>query len=121
MLLLLLALSSFIASIIDMPLFRTEGKNLQGWRRALFYAGSISNAVSASVLLIFLTHAHRIAYGGMPFLDLDRVYPVFLMPGLGLIGTILGAFGMRWSRALLAIAGIVAACSWYLAALAVSP
>ncbi|MGC2299934.1 MAG: hypothetical protein WA476_14100 [Acidobacteriaceae bacterium] len=121
MLLLVLAVSSLIASMIVFPMFRAEGKSLRRWGKALFYTGSISNVISALTLLIFLGHAYRIAHGKMTFMDLDRIYPVLSMLGLGLIAAIFGIFGTRWSRPLLTIAGLVAAYSWYLAVLATSP
>jgi hypothetical protein len=121
MLLLVLALSSLFASMIAFPLFRAEGKSLRSSRKVLFYVGSASNVISAFTLLVFPGLAFGIAHREMSFIDLDRVYPVFSMLGLGLVAAILGGFGTRWSRLLLSVAGLVAACSWYLAALAVSP
>jgi hypothetical protein len=120
MLLMLMAVSSLLLLAAAGVCFRGEGKNLNCVRRALFLLGSAGGAVSTVVLLIFLAHAYRAAYGTIP-VDLDRLYPVFWMLGLGALGAILAFFGRRLSRLFLFGAGLLAAITWYLAGLAVSP
>jgi len=65
--------------------------------------------------------AYRMAHGSMHPFDLDRVYPVFTMMGLGLLAAALVSSGKRISHVLLLVSGLLAAYTWYLAGLAVSP
>jgi hypothetical protein len=101
--------------------FRTEGRALLTFRKLIFVLGVVASLGSTIVLLIFLIMAYKMAHGKMHPIDLDRVYPVFSMLGLGLVAAVLALFGRRISRVLLLIAGLLAAYLWYLAGLAVSP
>lgn len=101
--------------------FRTERKSLFGIRKVVFVMGAAANLVSTIALLIFLIMAYKMAHGTMRPMDLDRVYPVFPMLGLGLLAAVLALCGRRVSRVLLLVAGLLAAYLWYLAGLAVSP
>ncbi len=120
MLLMLMAMSSVVLLAMAFLRFRPDGEALIESRKVLFLIGSIGNAVSTAVLLIFLLHAHRAAHGTTP-LDLDRLYPVLWMLGLGVLAAFLALFGRRLSRLLLFTAGVITAITWYFAALAVSP
>jgi hypothetical protein len=101
--------------------FRTERQALLGFRRLVFVLGIAANLASTTGLLVFLAMAYEMAHGTMRPFDLDRVYPVFSMLGLGLLAAVLALFGKRISRVLLLVAGLLAAYTWYLAGLAVSP
>jgi hypothetical protein len=120
MLLVVMVLSALLLSGASLRSFRIEGQNVARFRRVLFLIGLIGNVLSAIVLLVFLSHAYVAAHGTTP-IDLDRVYPVLELLGLGLLATILAFFGRRLSRLLLFAGGLVTAASWYIAALAVSP
>jgi peptidoglycan/LPS O-acetylase OafA/YrhL len=120
MLLMLMAVSSLLLLAAAGVCFRGESKTLTDVRRVLFLLGVAGCAVSAVVLLVFLLHAYRAAHGTTP-VDLDRLYPVFWMLGLGALAALLAFFGRRLSRLLLLGAGLLAVITWYLAALAVSP
>jgi hypothetical protein len=100
--------------------FRTDVETLTQSRKVLFLIGSIGSAVSTSVLLIFLLHAHRAAQGTTP-VDLGRMYPVLWMFGFAALAVFLALFGRRLSRLLLFASGVITVAAWYLAALAVSP
>ena len=76
--------------------------------------------MSTAVLLVFRLHAYRAAHGKAP-VDLDRLYPVFSMLGLGALSAVLAFFGKRLSRIFLVGAGLLTVVTWYLAGLAVSP
>jgi hypothetical protein len=119
----LLALMTSLALILSgaaILFFRTEGESLLRTRKALFWLGLIANAGSTVVLLVFLAEAYKVAHGTVP-VDLDRVYPVFWLLGLGGLAVVLAFFGRRFSRVLLVAAGLLTVCSWYLALLATSP
>lgn len=116
----LMAISSLVLLAAAGVCFLREGQTLTGVRRWMFLLGIAGCAVSTTVLLVFLLHAYRAAHGNTP-VDLDRLYPVFSMLGLGALTTVLAFFGKRLSRLFLMGAGLVAVVTWYLAALAVSP
>ncbi len=120
MLLMIMALLSLFFLVAAGVCFRREGKTLIPARRVLFSVGSVASAVSTGVLLVFLVHAYKAAHGTTS-VDLDRLYPVFWMLGLGAVAAILAFFGKRLSRLFLFGAGLLAVITWYLAALAVSP
>jgi hypothetical protein len=101
--------------------FHSEGKVLVRFRRGVFVLGTAANLVSTVALLIFLIMGYKMAHGTMRPIDLDRVYPVPSMLGLGFLAAVLALFGRRISRVLLLVAGLLAGYTWYLAALAVSP
>lgn len=101
--------------------FRTEGKALPSFRKVVFVLGAAANLGSAITLLIFLAMAYKMAHGTMHPIDLDRVYPVFSVLGLGLLSAFFALFGRRIARVLLLVAGLLVTYLWYLASLAVSP
>jgi multidrug transporter EmrE-like cation transporter len=121
MLLIWLTALAAVLSGIGLWSFRSEGRALVGVRKIIFVTGTVANLGSTIVLLVFLITAHRMASGAMRPIDLDRVYPVFSMLGLGLLAAVLAFFGRRFSRLLLVVAGLLVAYLWYIAALAVSP
>ncbi len=121
MLLIWLTVLAAVLSGLGLLLFRTEGKTLLGIRKIIFVTGAAANLGSTIVLLVFLITAHQMARGTMCPIDLDRVYPVFSMLGLGLLAAVLALFGRRSSRVLLLVAGLLVAYLWYIAGLAVSP
>ena len=120
MLLMLMTLASLVLLAAAGVCFRGESKTLIRSRKVLFLSGSVGDGLSVVVLLIFLAHAYRAAHGTAP-VDLDRLYPVFWMFGLGVLAVVLSLFGRRLSRVLLFGSGLLATITWYLAALAVSP
>src|SRR5208283_3113399 len=77
--------------------YRKECNVLVGWRKVLFLAGIAANAVSAAVLVSFTVRAYATLHGATP-VDLDRVYPVLSMLGLGLLAAGLDSSGSRVSR-----------------------
>lgn len=99
--------------------FMKEGVLLLRFRKALFLLGSMANVVSTVILIIFLAKAYKAAHGAAAPVDLDRIYPVFWMLGLGGLAAVLAFFGRRLCRLLLAAAGLLTASAWYLAVLAV--
>lgn len=101
-------------------LYRNETVTLVGWRRGLSLAGLAANAVSAAVLISFTIHAYVVSKGTKP-VDLDRIYPVFSMLGLGLLAAGLASSGKRISRLILFGTGLLTAVLWYFVALAASP
>lgn len=111
MLLMLMAVSDHVLLAAAGVCFRGEGKTLTGARRVLFLLGSAGCAVSTVFLLVFLLHAYRAAHGTTP-VDLDRLYPVFWMLGLGALAAVLAFFGRRFSRLLLLGAGLLAVITW---------
>jgi hypothetical protein len=100
--------------------YRNEGASLMTWRRAAFVAALISNAVSGAVLISFTIHALIASRGTTP-VDLDRMYPVLTMLGLGLLAAMLAVSGRRISRLVLIGDGLLTAVLWYLVGLAASP
>jgi hypothetical protein len=120
MILMPMTMLSFLLSGVALLLFRTEGKDLHRFRKILFTLGSIANLASATALALFLIVAHMMSHGTMHPADLDRVYPVLSMLALGLVASVQGFFGRRFSRVLLIVAGFLTICLWYLAVLAVS-
>ncbi len=116
----LMAIASLVLLVAAGVRFRGEGQILTVMRRWMFLLGAAGCAVSTAVLLVFLLHAYRVAHGSTP-VDLDRLYPVFWMLGLGVLAVVLALFGRRLSRLLLLGAGLLAVVTWYLAGLAVSP
>lgn len=116
----LMAISSLVLLAAAGMCFRGEGKTLTGSRKGMFLLGATGCGVSTVVLLVFLLHAYRAAHGTTP-VDLDRLYPVFWMLGLGVLAAVLAFFGRRLSRLFLLGAGLLVVATWYLAALAVSP
>ena len=100
--------------------YRREAVALAGWRRGLFLTGLAVNAVSAAILISFTIHAYVVSKGTKP-VDLDRMYPVFSMLGLGLLAAGLASSGKHISRLFLLITGLFTAILWYLVALAASP
>lgn len=120
MLLILMATSSLALLVAACVCFRGEGQTLTGVRRWVFLLGAAGCGVSIAALLLFLLHAYRAAHG-QTSVDLDRVYPVFWMLGLGALAAVLAFFGRRLSRLFLLGAGLLAVITWYLAGLAVSP
>lgn len=121
------AMLLMICTLLPLPLlwpiwrlYRRERGALAGWRRSLFRAAIIVNAVSAVVLATFTIHAYLISAGVKP-VDLDWVYPVFSMFGLGLLAAVLASSGRGVSRAMLVANGIVTAVFWYFVAMAASP
>jgi hypothetical protein len=101
-------------------LYRRDRSALVGWRRLLFLAGMVVNAVSAAVLVVFTIHAYLISAGAKP-VDLDWIYPVFSMLGLGLLAAALASCGRGASRVMLVANGVVTAVLWYLVGMAASP
>lgn len=120
MLLILMTVSALLLSGTALLLFKKEGISLLRFRRVLFGVGVLANVGSIVVLFVFLAEAYKAAHGTTP-VDLDRIYPVFWMLGLGGLAVVLAFFGRRFSRVLLLAAGLLTACSWYLAVLAASP
>jgi hypothetical protein len=100
--------------------YRKDAFTLVGWRRGLFLAGLLANAVSAAVLISFTIHAYVVSRGTKP-VDLDRIYPGVSMMGLGLLATGLAFFGKHTSRRILLGSGFFTAVLWYFVALAASP
>jgi hypothetical protein len=100
--------------------YRSEGASLVSWRRAVFVAALVSNAVSGAVLISFTIYALVVARGTRP-VDLDRMYPVFTMLGLGVLAAMLAVSGRRVSRWVLIGDGLLTAVLWYLVGLAASP
>jgi hypothetical protein len=116
-----MALAVLLLPVVAVLLcFRPEGETLSRFRKRLFLAGAIGNALSAIALLGFLVHAYIAAHGTTP-VDLDRVYPVLWMLTLGVFAAVFALFGNRRSRMFLFAGGLLTTVSWYLAALAVSP
>jgi hypothetical protein len=101
--------------------YRNEFPPLAAWRKRPFILALAAIATSATILATFSAHALLINAGMIKEADLDRVYPVFSMLGLGFLGFILASFGQRTSRSLLMIDGIALVLFWYFAALAASP
>jgi hypothetical protein len=100
--------------------YRKDAVTLVGWRRGLFLSGLLANAVSAAVLISFTIYAYVVSKGTKP-VDLDRIYPVFSMLGLGLLATGLAFSGQHTSRRILLGTGLFTAVLWYFVALAASP
>jgi|NGEPerStandDraft_6_1074524.scaffolds.fasta_scaffold01867_9 hypothetical protein len=100
--------------------FRKEGDALARYRKVLFLTGIVANAVSAAVLLSFNIHAYVASHGTTP-VDLDRIYPVLSMLGLGLLSSLLAFSGRGVFRLILVGTGLLTAVLWYFAALAASP
>jgi len=100
--------------------YRSEAASLVSWRRGVFVAAFVANAVSAAVLISFTIHAY-VASRGTASVDLDRMYPVLTMLGLGILGSMLAVSGRRISRLMLIGDGVLTAVLWYLVGLAVSP
>jgi hypothetical protein len=100
--------------------YRKEVDALVGWRKASFLAGMVANTISAAVIISFTIHAYVVSKGTTP-VDLDRIYPVFSMFGLGLLAAGLAFFGRGVSRLILIGNGLLAAVLWYFVALAASP
>lgn len=121
MLLMWMTLLAFALSGWALLSFRTEGMALLSFRKVAFGLGTAANLVSTVALLVFLIMAYKMARGTMHPIDLDRVYPVFSMLGLGFLAAVLALFGRRISRVLLLVAGLLTAYLWYLAASAVTP
>jgi hypothetical protein len=121
MLLMLMAVAALVLVVAAGMCFRSEGKGITGMRRWMFLLGAAGGGVSTAVLLVFLLHAYRAAHGTTTRVDLDRLYPVFSMLGLGMLAAVLAFFGRRLSRLFLLGAGLLAVVTWYLAGLAVSP
>jgi hypothetical protein len=120
MLLMLMAVAALVLVVAAGICFRGEGKGITGIRRWMFLLGAAGGGVSTVVLLVFLLHAYRAAHGTTR-VDLDRLYPVFSMLGLGMLAAVLAFFGRRLSRLFLLGGGLLAVVTWYLAGLAVSP
>lgn len=99
--------------------YRNEGASLVPWRRKVFGVALAANAVSAAVLVSFIVQAYIASKGTKP-VDLDRVYPVFSMLGIGLLAAVLAASGRRVSRLVLIGDGLLTAVLWYLAAMGAS-
>jgi hypothetical protein len=99
--------------------YRREGAPLANWRRSVFVAAFVANAVSAAVLVSFIAQAYIASKGTKP-VDLDRAYPVFSMLGIGLLAAILAVSGRRVSRLVLIGDGLLTAVLWYLAAMGAS-
>lgn len=100
--------------------YRKEAVAVLRWRRGLFLTGLAANAVSAAVLISFTIHAYLVSKGTKP-VDLDRMYPVFSMLGLGLLASGLASSGKQISRLILLGTGLFTSVLWYLVALAASP
>jgi hypothetical protein len=100
--------------------YRVEGASLVNWRRATFVAALVSNALSGAVLISFTIHALVVSHGTRP-VDLDRMYPVLTMLGLGILAAMLAVSGRRISRLVLIGDGLLTAVLWYLVGLAASP
>jgi hypothetical protein len=100
--------------------YRAEGASLVSWRRAAFVAALVSNALSGAVLISFTIHALMVSHGTKP-VDLDRMYPVLTMLGLGILAAMLAVSGQRVSRWVLIGDGLLTAVLWYLVGLAASP
>jgi cytochrome c oxidase assembly factor CtaG len=120
MLLILMAISCLVLLAAAGVCFRREGQTLTHMRKWMFLLGAAGCGVSTGVLLLFLLFAYRAAHGETS-VDLDRLFPVFWMLGLGALAAVLAIFGRRLSRLFLMGAGLLAAVTWYLAGLAVSP
>jgi hypothetical protein len=99
--------------------YRQEAASLANWRRGVFVSAFVANVVSAAVLVSFIAQAYITSKGTKP-VDLDRVYPVFFMLGLGLLAAILAVSGRRVSRLVLIGDGLLTAILWYLAAMGAS-
>src|SRR5277367_5770033 len=93
--------------------YRNEGASLMTWRRAVFVAAFVSNAVSGAVLISFTIQALIASRGTTP-VDLDRMYPVLTMLGLGLLAAMLAVSGRRVSRLVLIGDGLLTTVLWYL-------
>jgi hypothetical protein len=100
--------------------YRNEGAALVRWRRSVFVAALVVNALSAAVLLSFLIHGYT-AVSRAKVVDLDRSYPVLSMLALGILAAALAGSGRRVSRLILIVDGLLTAVLWYLAGLAASP
>ncbi len=99
--------------------YRNESTSLVSWRRTAFVAALISNAVSGALLISFTIHALVVSRGTTP-VDLDRMYPVLTMLGLGLLAAMLAISGRRVSRLVLISDGLLTAVLWYVVGLAAS-
>jgi hypothetical protein len=119
MLLIVMGLVPLILWGATLYFYRAEGRTLVRWRKAIFLAGIVANAVSAAVLLSFLVRAY-IGSHGTTSMDLDRAYPVVSMLGLGVLSAMLASSGRRVSRLLLIGDGLITAVFWYLAAMGAS-
>lgn len=116
-----------IGTLLPLPLllliwrlYRRDRGAVIRWRRLLFSSGIAVNAVSAMVLAIFTVHAYLISTGAKP-VDLDRVYPVFSMLGLGLLAAIVALCGSGGPRVMLVANGLFTAVLWYAVGMAASP
>jgi amino acid transporter len=101
-------------------LYRRDREKLPSWRRAVFLAGVLANAVSGAVLLAFFIHGYA-ASRGSKSVDLDRTYPVLSMMCLALFAALFALFGRRASRCILFGDGLMTFIAWYLAAMGASP
>ena len=120
MLLMILTFFPFIFVFPAWWFYQKEAYVLVSWRRAAFVLGIVANAVSAVVIISFTIHAYVVSRGTIP-VDLDRIYPVFSMLGIGLLATGLAFFGRKISRLILIGNGLLTAVLWYFVALAASP
>jgi hypothetical protein len=90
--------------------YRHEAASLANWRRGVFVSAFVANAVSAAVLVSFIAQVYIASKGTKP-VDLDKVYPVFSMLGIGLLAAILAVSGRRVSRLVLIGDGLLTASS----------
>jgi len=119
MLLIIMAVVPLIVLVMTWRFYAKESGTLLRWRKIVFLAGFCANLVSAAVLVTFLLRAY-IASRGTTSVDLDRIYPVLTMLGLGVAASGLATVGTRVSRLLLIGSGLLTAVFWYLAALGAS-
>lgn len=120
MLLMILTVLPLILLWPTWKFYRKEGGAFPGWRKVLFLAGVVVNLVSTVVLISFTINAYLVSRGTTP-VDLDRMYPVLSMLGLGLVTAGLALSGKRISRLILVGNGLLTAFLWYLVGLAASP
>jgi hypothetical protein len=85
-------------------LYHKDVVTLAGWRGGLFLTGLAANATSAAVLISFTIHAYVVSKGTKP-VDLDRMYPVLSMLGLGLLAAGLASSGKRIPRVICFVNG----------------
>jgi hypothetical protein len=119
MLLMIFTLLPLVLLWPTLKFYVKEGYALLGWRKALFLTGIVANAVSGAVLISFTIHALVASRSTTP-VDLDRMYPVLTMLGLGLLAAMLAVSGRRVSRLVLIGDGLLTTVLWYLVGMAAS-